>query len=401
VGVYLGGYYTSVDSQLYDVTDAADELFAALKRDRVLDRQNILFVCHSTGGIVVRYMLYHHREEFYSSGGIDKTVGMLLIASPSYGSKIADIDVIRYLTDQFNNRLSGQLRWNNEFLKQLDGNFKDLVHFKLVPHLVGREAVENHFVVHRKWLPLFDRHLVVEPESAGRYFAHQVRLRDTDHFSAVKPDSREHPAYELLADFFRDEFRGMEIERAQDKLLQLKSQLMQLYGLYEASGTYGTQSEAARQVTLNAEPLGKEILRIDDDSLGAGFVIAKYEYVCFANVLAASLERRPDPARSLAEDALDAASRALARRKDILRAAEQGDLKARQIEAWLNAGEEANRLRFLMAVAHAIRARTGIEGARRDVLETLQEIDPSYLQRFPAAVHPDVGRVLRQMSGRR
>ena len=89
--VYMGGYYTKVDAGPYEIRNCADELFRALKRTDesgsppVMNRERILFVCHSTGGIVVRYLLESNAEAFRN-----KSVGLLLIASPSYGSEWAD-----------------------------------------------------------------------------------------------------------------------------------------------------------------------------------------------------------------------------------------------------------------------------------------------------------------------
>src|SRR5580700_7569611 len=61
--IYLGGYETDVDSGPYEVSDCAEELFKALARPdkntgrAVLDEKTIIFVGHSMGGIVVRYLL--------------------------------------------------------------------------------------------------------------------------------------------------------------------------------------------------------------------------------------------------------------------------------------------------------------------------------------------------------
>jgi hypothetical protein len=48
--------------------------------------------------------------------------------------------------------------------------------------------------------------VLVEKASAARYFGEPIRLQGTDHFSAVKPDSRRHPAYENLRFFYEREF---------------------------------------------------------------------------------------------------------------------------------------------------------------------------------------------------
>jgi len=83
------------------------------------------------------------------------------------------------------------------------------VYDKRIPDLSGVEAYENHFIFHRKYWP--DRRVVVNEQSAGKYFGAPVLLRKTDHFSAVKPDNDHHPAHQLLVDFLADFRAGHEI----------------------------------------------------------------------------------------------------------------------------------------------------------------------------------------------
>lgn len=199
VSVYMGGYYTAVDAGPYEVRNCADELFRAMNRIEedgsppVMSRERLLFVCHSTGGIVARYLLEYYVEQLRS-----KSIGLMLVASPSYGSKWAD--KLSLLSRFYNQSLGIQLRWGNWSLRDLDARFKDLVNNRAIPSLIGVEAYENKFIFHRKWLP--DRSVVVTEESAGRYFGAPVLLRGTDHFSSVKPPNLKHPAHELLVDFW-------------------------------------------------------------------------------------------------------------------------------------------------------------------------------------------------------
>lgn len=201
--IFLGGYYTAVDSGIYEIANAARDLYEALRRvdeagrEPVLSRDNILFVCHSTGGIVLRYMLDH-----YTSAFAEKNVGVVLIASPSAGSKFANR--LGWLIGMYNNRMGRQLRLDNDLLRDLDDRFRTLVHERRIARLSGVEAYENHFIVHRKWWP--NRQVIVTKESAGRYFGAPKLLPKTDHFSSCKPSSVRHPAYALLLDFYTHEF---------------------------------------------------------------------------------------------------------------------------------------------------------------------------------------------------
>jgi hypothetical protein len=193
----LGGYYTAVDAGPYQIADCAQELFAALvrpgeKNRAALARRSIVFLCHSLGGVVVRYMLESRSESF-----VGKNIGLALVASPSYGSELAGR--LKLIAEFYKNALGLQLQWGSWSLEDLDSRFRRLIVEKRIPHLSGAEACENHFVIHRKFWP--DKRVVVTKESAGRYFGPAVMLRDTDHFTCVKPEGSKHPGYEFLQDF--------------------------------------------------------------------------------------------------------------------------------------------------------------------------------------------------------
>lgn len=201
--IFLGGYYTAINAGAYEIRHCADELFKAMVRrgsngeEEPLAFARIVFICHSTGGIVARYLLDKEIDSFRN-----KEVGVVLIASPSYGAKLAS--KLDLLAQFYNQQLGIQLQWGSWSLRDLDARFKDLVHQRRIPNLHGIEAYENHFVMHRRYLP--DRYLVVTEDSAGRYFGAPILLRNTDHFSCVKPDGPNHPAHELLLDFWMREF---------------------------------------------------------------------------------------------------------------------------------------------------------------------------------------------------
>lgn len=203
VDIFLAGYYTAIDSGDYEISNAADEVMRALRRrdsllrDPVMSYQNIVFVAHSLGGVVARYLIEKNREEFR-----DKKIGLMLYASPSYGSKWGDH--LSILSKYFRNAIGAQLKWGNWSLKDLDGRFRDLVNSKKIEQLFGIEAVENHFIIKWKYLPFFKKSLVVTEESAGMYFGKVQRIPATDHFSIVKPDGYNHDSHLLLIDFLTD-----------------------------------------------------------------------------------------------------------------------------------------------------------------------------------------------------
>jgi hypothetical protein len=86
-----------------------------------------------------------------------------------------------------------------------------------MPRLFGMEACENKMILRDsipRWIrwALPPRWKVVTTLSAGQYFGSVKELRNTDHFSTVKPSSFEHPSHEFLVTFVRrfNEVVGLE-----------------------------------------------------------------------------------------------------------------------------------------------------------------------------------------------
>lgn len=196
--IYLGGYHTSVDSGPYDMRQAANELGGELERDGVLNKPRLIFVTHSTGGIIVRFLLVHSLDLFKG-----KSIGLALYASPSIGSEYAD--TFGWLSETYHNALAKQLRPNDPTLLDLDKDFRDLLNDRSLHtdriKLDGTEAVENYFIIHRRWFP--DSRFVVSEPSASRYFGAPQYIPQTDHFTIVKPVSAQDPSHLHLVDFYR------------------------------------------------------------------------------------------------------------------------------------------------------------------------------------------------------
>jgi len=194
--IFLGGYFTSVDAGPYDTRQAATELRDALKREGVLQKPNILFIAHSNGGNVTRFLLVRNQELFRR-----KRIGLILYACPSAGAALANR--LKFLIDFYGNKLAAELQEDSTRLIDLDHDFRNLLYNPNSDpetiRIVGAEAVENFFVIHRWWLP--DKRKVVPEDSASRYFGAPVYLRQTDHFSIVAPNDKNHPGHQFLVDF--------------------------------------------------------------------------------------------------------------------------------------------------------------------------------------------------------
>lgn len=203
LSIFLGGYYTGIDSTSYGIGDCANQLFGALQRESadgspsVLSFKNIVFVCHSLGGIVTRYMLQAYQKHF-----ADHKIGLLLMASPSIGSDYAV--TFKRLINFYRNKLGQQLATDSEALTNLDDLFKLFLEGRSDQDLVGAEAVEHLGMFNMKWLPGFKP--IVLKSSAARYFSEVRVIPGCDHSSIVKPTDLNHESHNFLVDFIVKKF---------------------------------------------------------------------------------------------------------------------------------------------------------------------------------------------------
>ncbi len=200
--VFLAKYYTSPNSGVYKIEDAANELLVQLRTPQQanetppLGHQQIIFIAHSTGGIVVRDVLERNREAFAG-----KKIGLVLMASPSRGSAWADR--FEMISRTVGNKMAQQLSPDNDYLTNLDSRFADFV--RQPPFaLSGVEFVENRFIIPAKfkWLnSLFNFDRGVEPRDQTSYFGAPRLVPDTDHFSVVKPQNASDASHLYFVDY--------------------------------------------------------------------------------------------------------------------------------------------------------------------------------------------------------
>jgi pimeloyl-ACP methyl ester carboxylesterase len=215
--IFLAGYYADVDSGIATIRDSAQQVWRGLTRttngQAPIEAKRILFITHSTGGIVARYLLDAYADQLR-----EKVVGLMLVASPSGGSDAAN--ALAEIIEMYESELGRTLMTNSAVLSDLDRRFKDLVANGTLPFLVGIEAIEHQRIFHRKYLPnfkVFEVTRLVPRESGGRYFGDARLLTRTDHFSTVKPNDERHPAHDLLLEFYSGRF-AQASERARQVL---------------------------------------------------------------------------------------------------------------------------------------------------------------------------------------
>ena len=207
--IYVAEYYTAPNSGEYDIAHSADELFDQLnfessdKFRAVMTFANIIFVCHSLGGILVRRIVENQKHLF-----MEKAVGLYLVSSPSGGSEYAR--AFEAVGRIYKNKIVEQLKTGGAVLSDLDSRFKDLIYKKTIPRLVGAEISENYGPFWIKWLPIRTSPIVAK-DSSSRYFGAAKVAPESDHFSIAKPGTVESFVYRDFLRFFCQYFKPVMI----------------------------------------------------------------------------------------------------------------------------------------------------------------------------------------------
>jgi hypothetical protein len=158
---------------------------------------------------VTRYTLESNSSDF-----LNKRIGLILIASPSYGSGYAD--TLSPLIAFYRNRMGRELRWGAELLDDLDARFRNLIFSKFKDILYGKEFTEHQFVTPssifptffklpdfsklRKFFP-FSPPPIVSKMSSGRFFQSVTMIPGSDHFSICKPRSMDDMIHTSIVNF--------------------------------------------------------------------------------------------------------------------------------------------------------------------------------------------------------
>ncbi|MBD2746697.1 alpha/beta fold hydrolase [Microvirga sp. BT688] len=185
VGISVFTYQTSLTSRTYGIADIADYLREHLRLSNLLRLRNIVFVCHSMGGIVVRRFLVANQKELID---LKPRIGLFLIASPSLGSR--DANMLSLLSFALQHTQAAVLRFSqaNTSLDELHRDFRTLLAGGQL-HMEGRELIEDRPITVKRGLGLWRQ--VVEPFSASQYFykpgSEPFRVPGSDHVTIVKP----------------------------------------------------------------------------------------------------------------------------------------------------------------------------------------------------------------------
>lgn len=193
--IYLAGYHAD-DGAGTGIPGCADELYAALDSDpgAPLNRETIVFVAHSLGGIVTRKLIVDHFERFRG-----QSVFLYLLASPSTGAGLPPFVAALFLrvVGLFQDRtLSKQLTVDRDLLRELDRQFRRLLNVQDDRYLSGLRGAERSESAYIKNIPLLGR--LVEHYSTQHYFEEPRELSHESHSTICKPQHRRSPVHTLL-----------------------------------------------------------------------------------------------------------------------------------------------------------------------------------------------------------
>lgn len=258
--IFLAGYPSAITGKdPYSIRHAANSVFDALNTQTadgnpsiLSSKKNIVFVCHSLGGVVVRHML---SRTWNADAFKDRVLGLVLVASPSLGSKWANAGKV--FLPLFGKDLSvagTQLKWHTDFLSELHDDFLYLRNRSVLPHLKGIELYEAQFIL------TGGPRVVVEKDSAVRYFEPEP-ISGSDHWTIAKPNKdAEASANTKLLSFYVSQLKP-EIDAVSKVIKPKRVVLMDSYAhIYDRA---------------NARPgeMNSHVIKQDLASLNAEFII--------------------------------------------------------------------------------------------------------------------------------
>ncbi len=221
--ILLAGYHTGPGSRHFRMADAqaqlSDAIFTSINgQPPAIEKQTIIFVGHSLGGVLVRDLLSRHAQRFQG-----KRLGLLLVGSPSKGSSFANIaSLAQWAID---NQMVRELEQGSDYLEEVHTRFRRAISAEGDLHfIVGRELYEHYGIleaqarcnantltitavvcaVGQRLASYVEGGPVVPKESAVVYWPELAELiPQSDHLSIVKPSDLGHPTQLALRELVK------------------------------------------------------------------------------------------------------------------------------------------------------------------------------------------------------
>jgi pimeloyl-ACP methyl ester carboxylesterase len=168
-------YYSPRFGHASTITGLASKLRLALNSHRVFqDHQQVAFLVHSMGGLVVRQFLIQSRD-------LSKVKMVYFSASPTNGADIAAIGRALFWNPQLRGMLSVQ---SNDFLQAIQSDWRNWPEAMALPSYCAYEEMPTYGII------------VVPFASATAFCNRDLDPISANHVDIVKPPSRNDPRYQ-------------------------------------------------------------------------------------------------------------------------------------------------------------------------------------------------------------
>ncbi|UPJ49153.1 alpha/beta hydrolase [Bradyrhizobium sp. 200] len=253
-GVYLFAYRADALSGTYSLEDAVDVMRENFRLDGIENRgpnEQLIFVCHSMGGILARRFVVANQLDLAERRA---RLAFFLIASPSLGAEYANFAAA--VAPLYNAQLE-ILRFSetNHWLNTLDRDFLNLKEGRRLL-IAGKELVEDQFAAKHS---LLRNNKVVPPWTGAKYFGNPVKIPRSDHITIAKPSKASDLQYRLLVDFIGSVCGEHALRKPDDGRTNSKNPLVVDWGKL-------LQEEDGRKTVA----LRKRVLRISAFAISAG-----------------------------------------------------------------------------------------------------------------------------------
>lgn len=175
---------------------------------------------------------------------------------------------------------------------------------------------------------------------------------------------------------------------SKNTVIGLQRQILALGGLYESRDDYG--DSATREVREKAPQLAKQLLNVTDEYVEPDIKITKYHNVAYAFAMAASAETDNSERAVHADQSILAAEQCLVLIQQATDNAAGGGEYEQKLYEWIHSAHRKERTLYFLAVAFAIKARTGDDVAFPRTRKLLDAIPSAYKERYPPEKHPDL-----------
>ena len=185
VDVFAFEYFTPKFGSAPSIVDLADQLRGELEDHQVFQKhQQVVFLAHSMGGIIVRQLLLAHQDR------INKVPMAFFYATPTNGSELASLAKLASSSPQLRGMAPIE---GNDFLQSIQSMWLNSEKARSIASYCGVEE-----------LPTFGV-MVVTRSSATSLCNRGLDPFSTDHMNIVKPSSRADPRYARFVSALRQE----------------------------------------------------------------------------------------------------------------------------------------------------------------------------------------------------